>query len=559
MTQQQKILSGTVTTESGEPLPGVTVVVKGTTQGTVTNADGNYSLSNISEDATLVFSFVGMKTQEIVVGNQTSINVRLEEETIGLEEVVAIGYGTTSTKKLTTSITRIDSRQIEELPINTIADAFAGQISGVISESGTGQPGSLPIIRIRGYGSINAGSEPLFVIDGMMATATEFAMLNAKSIDNVTILKDAAAGAIYGSRAGNGVVLVTTKSGKYGEAKISANLTYGLQEVTNKVDVLDKKDFLLLVKEAYNNDGLPLPEFYNRDESSFADTDWQDEIFRLSNYQNYQLSIAGGNDKIKYYLGGNILDNEGIILTTYSKTYSVNGNFNFDIRPKFNAGLTFNVAYTKERVNNSIETGHGHGGGGYGVSGNIIQQSLWLAPIVPVYLENGDYGQYAQGEFAPFLKGYANPVANLTETHDTYSRYNNTGGLYAIYEPVKGLSLNTSFGGRLYSFFRDYHLSPYLAGSTSPYANFSNPNFSAMRAGQANGISTSWTSETYLDLKQTISKAHEIGFILGYSLQYNGARITSADADINNRGLQMLLILFRALIIISDLIFMVPP
>ena len=537
MTQQQKILSGTVTTESGEPLPGVTVVVKGTTQGTVTNADGNYSLSNISEDATLVFSFVGMKTQEIVVGNQTSINVRLEEETIGLEEVVAIGYGTTSTKKLTTSITRIDSRQIEELPINTIADAFAGQISGVISESGTGQPGSLPIIRIRGYGSINAGSEPLFVIDGMMATATEFAMLNAKSIDNVTILKDAAAGAIYGSRAGNGVVLVTTKSGKYGEAKISANLTYGLQEVTNKVDVLDKKDFLLLVKEAYNNDGLPLPEFYNRDESSFADTDWQDEIFRLSNYQNYQLSIAGGNDKIKYYLGGNILDNEGIILTTYSKTYSVNGNFNFDIRPKFNAGLTFNVAYTKERVNNSIETGHGHGGGGYGVSGNIIQQSLWLAPIVPVYLENGDYGQYAQGEFAPFfLKGYANPVANLTETHDTYSRYNNTGRLYAIYEPVKGLSLNTSFGGRLYSFFRDYHLSPYLAGSTSPYANFSNPNFSAMRAGQANGISTSWTSETYLDLKQTISKAHEIGFILGYSLQYNGARITSADADINNRG-----------------------
>ncbi len=535
--QQQRSVSGKVTDPSGMSLPGVTVAIKGTTSGTITGSDGTFNLTNIPANATLVFSFVGMKTTEVPVGSQAEIHVMMEESAIGIEEVVAIGYGTTSTKKLTTSVTRIDSEQMEELPLNTIADAFAGQISGVVAESGTGQPGVLPVIRVRGYGSINAGSEPLYVIDGLMAGATEFSMLNPKSIENVTILKDAAAGAIYGSRAGNGVILVTTKKGKYGEAKFSVNATYGLQEVTNKVDVLDRDDFLTLVKEAYSNDGLTLPDFYNRDASNFADTDWQDEIFRVSPYQNYQLSASGGSDKVQYYLAANILDNEGIILTTYSKTYSANGNFNIELNPKLTAGVTFNAAHTKERVNGSIENGFGHGGGAYGIAGNVIQEALWFAPILPVYLENGDYGQYAQGEYAPyFLKGYANPVANLKETHDNYSKNNVLGRLYAIYEPVKGLSLNASFGGRLYSYFRDYHVSPYLAGNGSPFANFSNPVYNGMRAGQANGTATSWTTEAYLDFKHTFAKDHDVEMVAGYSIQYNGNRATTATADSNNRG-----------------------
>jgi TonB-linked SusC/RagA family outer membrane protein len=535
--QQQRTVSGTVTDEEGQPLPGVTIVVKGTTQGTITNSDGKYSFADLPDDATLVFSFVGMRTQEMIVGHKTSINVTMEEETIGIEEVVAIGYGTSSTKKLSTSITRIDSRQMEELPLTTIADAFAGQISGVIAENGSGRPGSLPVLRIRGYGSINAGSQPLFVIDGMMAGSAEFAMLNPKSIENVTFLKDAAAGAIYGSRAGNGVILVTTKKGKYGEAKFSFNATYGLQEISNKVDVLDTKDWLSLVKEAYSNDGLELPDYYNRDPSNFANTNWQDEIFRVSPYQNYQLSVSGGSNKIQYYLAANILDNEGIIMTTYSKSYSSNGNFNIDLNPKLSAGLTYNAVYTKERVNNSIESGMGHGGGAYGIAGNIIQQALFFAPIVPVYLNNGDYGQYMQGEFAPYFpKGYANPVANLKETHDLYSRNNIMGRLYIDYEIITGLRLNSSIGGRSYSYFRDWHVSPYLAGTSSPYANFSNPQYSRIRAGQTNGLSTSWTAETYLEFERIFANNHDFDFILGYSLQYNGSRSTSASSSSNDRG-----------------------
>ena len=214
---QQKEVRGKVTDSNGQPLPGVAVVIKETTNGIITDADGNYILNKVPSDATLVFSFVGMKMQEISVAGKTMIDVVMQEETIGIEEVVAIGYGTESKKKLTTSVAKFKAGQMEELPITNIADAFSGQISGVLAENGVGTPGSSPVIRIRGYGSINAGSEPLYVIDGMMANATQFGALNPKSIESVDILKDAAAGAIYGSRAGNGVILVTTKKGKSGK------------------------------------------------------------------------------------------------------------------------------------------------------------------------------------------------------------------------------------------------------------------------------------------------------------------------------------------------------
>jgi len=535
--QQLTITGKVIDSQTGEPMPGVNIVVKGTTFGTMSDINGNYTLAVNDQNSTLVFSFIGYVNQELPLAGRTTVNVSLVNEMVGLDEVVVVGYGTSSQKKLTTSISRIKSEQIMELPISNIADAFAGQISGVISESGSGSPGSLPILRIRGYGSINAGSEPLFVIDGMMVSSTEFALLNPKSIENVTFLKDAAAGAIYGSRAGNGVILVTTKKGKYGEAKFAFNSTFGLQQITKTVDVLDTEQWMEFVKEAYVNDNKPIPEFFNRDASSFANTNWQNEIFRISPYQNYQLSATGGSDKFQYSISANILDNEGIIITTYSKTYSSNGNFNIILNPKLTIGLTFNASYTKQRVNNSIESGFGHGSGGYGIAGNIIQQALWFAPIIPVYTANGDYGQYMQGEFAPYFpKGYANPVANLKETHDLYSRNNMTGRLYLNYEIIKDLSLNTSFGGRLNSYYRDWHVSPYLAGTSSPYANFSNPIYQNIRAGQENGMSNSWTAETYLDYNHIFGNVHDINFIVGYSMEYNGSRSTSSTASSNNRG-----------------------
>jgi TonB-dependent SusC/RagA subfamily outer membrane receptor len=215
--------------------------------------------------------------------------VALGKKSSVLSESVVIGYGSSSKAKLTTSVATVKKEQINDLPITNLSDAFTGNVSGVAVEDGSGGPGDAPVIRVRGYGSINAGSEPLYVIDGMIATANEFALLNPKSVQSISILKDAAAGAIYGSRAGNGVVIVTTKGGE-GKAKFSYNTTVGLQKVERKIDVLSGPEYIEYSKRAYAASGLPAPVF----SPDVANTNWQDEIFRTGLYQNHQISANGG-------------------------------------------------------------------------------------------------------------------------------------------------------------------------------------------------------------------------------------------------------------------------
>ncbi|MGV8093610.1 MAG: SusC/RagA family TonB-linked outer membrane protein [Mangrovibacterium sp.] len=535
--QQPRTIAGKVTDSSGAPLPGVTVVVKGTTSGTITGVDGNYTLTNVPADAMLEFSFVGMKTQEIPVAGKTSINVIMTEETIGIEEVVAIGYGTSSKRKLSTAISSVKSDEITEIPISNVGDALTGRVAGVVADNGDGNPGGKPVIRIRGYGSIYAGSEPLYVIDGMLASADQFAALNPKSIEKMDILKDAAAGAIYGSRAGNGVIIVTTKTGEAGQAKVMINSTIGVQQLERKVDVLNRDEWLAMAKEAYTNDNLTIPDFYLRDPSTYADTDWQDEIYRLSSYQNHQASIGGGTEKMKYYLSINYLGNEGIMKTIYNNSLSSNGNFEIKVKPNLTVGTTFNTAQIKQRSNQAI-MGFGHMALGYGVAGGIIQQSLWLPPIIPVYTSTGDYGQLMQGEFVPpyFTQGYANPVSGLNEIYDVYTNYNVMSRTYFTYKPVKGLSLNASYSWALYSRYRDYHTSPYLGGNGSPYANFSTPKYDKIAAGQENYMGTYWLTEFFADYETDIKGEHRFKISVGGSLQNNDSRSTTATSSVNDRG-----------------------
>jgi len=220
-TQQQKAISGKVVDESGEPLPGVTVVVKGTTRGTVTNADGEFSLANVPEDATLQFSFVGMKTQEIPVGDKTTVNVTLEVDAVGIEEVVAIGYGTTTKRKAVGAISTLDTEKLEQTAYNNVGQALQGQVPGLIVKNDGGAPGSKPTISIRG------GGAPLYVIDGVITSAQDFHALNSDDIESISFLKDASATAVYGSRAGNGIILVTSKRGT--EGKLSINYSYSFE------------------------------------------------------------------------------------------------------------------------------------------------------------------------------------------------------------------------------------------------------------------------------------------------------------------------------------------
>ncbi|HSO86256.1 MAG TPA: carboxypeptidase-like regulatory domain-containing protein, partial [Draconibacterium sp.] len=292
MTGQQKSVSGKVTDSKNQSLPGASVVIKGTTQGTVTNADGNYSLSNIPENATLVFSFVGMRSQDVVIGDQTSINVVLEDETIGLDEVVAIGYGTQRKADLTGAVSTVAPENLKQGINQSVSHALQGRVAGVTAIQNSGEPGGGVEIRIRGAGSINDNS-PLYVVDGIIGS---IANLNPADIESMTVLKDAASAAIYGSRGANGVVIVTTKKGKKGQkTSVSFNTSQGVQQAWKMPTSLTAEERNIIHKEALTNDNTPLSEsiwnYYNNPTNAVTRTDWFEEILKPAYISTSDLSF----------------------------------------------------------------------------------------------------------------------------------------------------------------------------------------------------------------------------------------------------------------------------
>ena len=525
--QQNIPISGVITDQSGEPLPGVNIVIKGTTTGVVTGADGRFSINVPNKETVLLFSFIGYTTQELFVGDQTTINIVFAEDTREIEEVVVIGYGTASTKKLTTSISKIDAQKITDLPISNIANAFTGNISGVNVTQGSGVPGSAPVIRVRGYGSINANSEPLYVIDGMIVTATEFTLLNPKSVESVNVLKDAAAGAIYGSRASNGVVIVTTKEGK-GKAKISYNSTMGLQHVEKMIPVLSGSEYVDYVKQTYADLNYPEPVF----SSDIANTNWQKQIFRTGFFQNHQLSVNGSSEKVNYHVAANYMGDQGIVITTYQDNFSSNGNFGIKLNDKVNFGLTYNAAYRKGRSTNKLE-GQPHTANG------ALEAAIVNYPVIPVYMPNGDYGVRESQSWGTTVteSTYGNPVAALEEIHDYNQQFAGVGRVFVNYEPINRLNINLSFNGSVNSGLSEYYESPYMPGYGHAYdANKSNPIYREIQATQGSSLRLSRTFEGFVDYKFSINKNHNFGVTAGFSNEFTMTRSTSAYASINDRG-----------------------
>ncbi|MDO8929892.1 MAG: TonB-dependent receptor plug domain-containing protein, partial [Bacteroidota bacterium] len=251
--QQQKTVSGKVTDSSGGALPGVSIVVKGTTIGNISDVNGNYSISNVPANAILQFSFVGMKMQEVKVGTQTTVNVVLTEETIGIEEVVAIGYGTMKKSDLTGSVTNVSSDRLLDRPALNVAQAISGKIAGVKIIERSGMPGGNAMIRIRGTNSINSNNDPLFVVDGVVGVANALGRLNPNEIQSMDVLKDASATAIYGARGSNGVIIITTKRGIVGETQVEYNSYVTRGEMNRKFYVLDAEQMMYVTKQAWMN------------------------------------------------------------------------------------------------------------------------------------------------------------------------------------------------------------------------------------------------------------------------------------------------------------------
>lgn len=500
--------------------------VKGSNGGGLTDSRGKYTIRAGSTD-TLVFSFIGFETQEVLVGNQTIINVVLKGSSTSLSEVVVnIGYGTSTQKRLTTAISTVNAKDVNELTVNNVANAFTGNIAGVQVEE-QGGPGNTPILRVRGYGSINAGSDPLYVIDGMVVSSYEFGLLNPKSIASINVLKDAAAGAIYGSRAGNGVVIVTTKGGE-GKAKFNYNGTVGLQNIDRKIPVLSGPEYMAYAKQAYEASGQADPVF----SPDVANTNWQNEIFRTSPYQNHQVSASGSNENLRYNLSLNYLDNQGILITTYEKRYSLDGKFDIKLNNKLKVGFTFDATYDKQRFSPDL-TGPAHGPGG------ILEDAIVQYPVIPVYMPNGDYGQQTSENWGTSIQygGYGNPVAGLKEINDTRAAFSGRGRTFLNYEPIRGLNVNVSFTGSVISGFSQDLESPYLAADGHDFtSNFSTPVYSSAVAKQANDLTTGYIADGFVDYKHTFSKVHTFDIIAGFSNQFTGYKLTSAAAISNNQG-----------------------
>jgi TonB-linked SusC/RagA family outer membrane protein len=521
----EREVTGKVTDEKGEAIPGVNIIIKGSTVGTVTTDEGKYRITVPNEQAILVFSYVGFEKQEVEVVNLSVVDVSLKTAAT-LGEVVVIGYGNESVKKLTTSVSTINAKQINDQPIATISDAFTGNVSGVFVDQNSGRPGDAPVIRIRGYGSINAGSEPLYIIDGMIVTNQEFRLLNPKSVENISVLKDAAAGAIYGSRAGNGVIIVTTKSGK-GKPKLSYNATAGVSHVEKKIPVLSGPEFVEFTRKAYAASGTNAPTF----SPDIANTNWQDEIFQTGMFQNHQLSANGSSESVRYNLSLNYIDNKGTVLTLGEKQYSSNGMFDISLSKKLKVGLTYNATLAKTRTNSKLG-GPGHRSGG------IMEDAIVQYPVIPAYMPNGDYGQVNSKNWGTpvVYGGYGNPVAALLETDDRTNQFSGIGKGFLNFEPIEGLNINGSLMGRIMTNNRAYHESPYLAANGhSLDANFSNPRFDNIVAGQHNQLTTQYISEGYAEYKKTFG-LNQLGITAGGSAQYTGFRGTNADASVNDRG-----------------------
>jgi len=477
---QQRNVSGKVTDSSGLPLPGVTVVIKGTTNGTVTNFNGEYSLSNISSDAILQFSFVGMKTQEITVNGKASINVVMTEETIGLDEVVAVGYGVQKKTNVTGAISSVKSSDLENQATFNVASALQGKASGVHVMNTSGAPGSSTTIRVRGISS-NGDSDPLYIVDGLKVDDLDY--LDPENIESIEILKDAASAAIYGAEAGNGVVLVSTKKGKNGDGKLFYNMQYTRSKLQSKMDLLNAEEYITFLKEDGYSESL-IDEYYYNDPScmvngKLVDTDWQDELYTTGISKRQTVGFQGGTEKASLYIALNYVDNDGILIGSQDvfKRFSNQINASYKIKDWVEVGInnTISRANYKQALENSV------------TQGSAPSTVLVADPLTPVMYEGGleganflvqdavEDGYYPfmdeeTGNYygaSPILVNY-NPIGRLLEYQDISNKKLDVNGtLYANFTPIKNFVFTSRLGYSINALTNKTYIAPYWASGVA--------------------------------------------------------------------------------------------
>ncbi|MBT1688987.1 SusC/RagA family TonB-linked outer membrane protein [Dawidia soli] len=442
---QERTIRGNVTNaEDGSPLPGVSVVVQGTNRGTVTDVGGQYRLPVADGDAVLVFTFIGMLAQEQTIGARDVIDVQMSPDAKQLSEVVVVGYGTEQQKLLTGSVGVVKSDAIRDLPVSTIDGVLQGQAAGVQVLQNSGTPGGGMSVRIRGTTSISGSGQPLYVIDGIPVTTGDYAQvgyegqginslsdLNPNDIESMSVLKDAATAAIYGARASNGVVLITTKRGKSGKSVIGFNAYYGVQQAWRTLDMLDTEQWM-----EYRNDLAGSAVFSEADiakarTGDTTNTDWQDVIFRTAPIASYELSATGGTDKTRFFISGGYFDQKGILIGTRFQRMNTRVNVDHTVNDKFRIGTSIGLTYSTSNRVEGDQSLHGP-----------LPNGISTPSIFPVYNPDGTYNQSGP---------YSNPVSIANEATNENFTYRVIANVFGDYEILPGLTLASKWGIDFYN------------------------------------------------------------------------------------------------------------
>ena len=436
-------IEGVVTSaDDGQPVAGASVSVKGTTTGQMTDINGYYKITNVPVNSTLVFSFIGLKTQEVVVTESSTINVVMSPELELLDEIIVVGYGTQKKSLVTGAIAKVEGDDLRKAADMRVTQALQGKTAGVVITANSGQPGTEISVRIRGAGT-NGDAEPLYIIDGLPMSGAGTDFLNAGDIESIEVLKDAASAAIYGARGANGVVLITTKTGRTNtKLTVSYDGYYGFQNPWKKIPLLNAQEYIMLTNEASINGGLG-PKFSQAQIDGFtADTDWQDEMFYYNApKQNHSLSFMGGSDKLEYSSSINYFNQDGIV----SK-----GKSNFEkIGYRLNATGTFGFFKLGGNVNLAGITSRGIATNDrYGLG---LNQALNMPPIIPVKFSDGTWA--TPESYGIGLQEISNPVALASYNNSRTRTYKLVGGLFGefdfgkISKALSGLVFKSSFGG----------------------------------------------------------------------------------------------------------------
>lgn len=506
-------ITGSVIDENKAPIPGVNVLVKGTTNGTITDFDGNYSISAPS-GSVLVYSFIGYNNQEQVATVSGVINVQLEPESTELDDVVVVGYGTMKKSDLSGASVSVGEEAIKGSIITNLDQSLQGRAAGVQSVNNSGAPGASSSIRVRGQATINANAEPLYVIDGVIvqsqgqsgadyglgdalgngsvSTISPLSTINPADIVSMEILKDASATAIYGAQGANGVVLITTKRGKAGDAKFSYEGMMAWSRQVNKLDLMDLREFAEYSTELSKTGNYELSEDFSSPELLGKGTNWQDAIFRTAFQHQHQISAQGGSDKVKYYVSLGLMDQDGTIIGSTFRRISGRVNLDADLNKYLKLGASLMYSETKERL---LKADQDEG---------VIMYSLTTPPDLPIYDVNGNFSSVAKENVSQ-----PNPVALAVMNENKLNRTKFNGNVFLEVKPLDQLVWHTELGFD-FGASRAQHYEPMVSLGTWNRAT-------NMARNQRNN-NVFWMTKNYLTWSDTAAERHNYSVMIGHEV-----------------------------------------